>query len=223
MPGQTRLWTLTLSEKKTEREGCHCLFQKSTPAQNVGTRSKAVSTQGSKQVCFSWCPKSYNSELFAIRAIFPEWFPGLSQKPWEPPTTSRKQPRPSQVFLIFGLRSPLDVWNLIRNLDQFCPNMAKLDQLCQVGCHFAVFCLLGKAHLTNSDQVGPALSPTVFGALLIWGSADKQFAHVHLRPQTKQTNHKEMPTLGYSADNTMSSKHTMTPPLDRKQVVGVFF
>ena len=39
-------------------------------------------------------------------------------------------------------------------------------QLGQVGCHEAVFCLLGKAILTNLDQVGPALFPTEFRAFL---------------------------------------------------------
>ena len=52
------------------------------------------------------------------------------------------------------------------NLDQVGPNMAKLDQLGQVGRHFAVFGLLRKAPLTNLDQVGPVLFPTVFRALL---------------------------------------------------------
>ena len=53
------------------------------------------------------------------------------------------------------------------NLYQVGPNMAKLDLLGQVGRHFAVFCLLGKAPLSNLDQVGPALFPAVFRALLI--------------------------------------------------------
>ena len=35
-----------------------------------------------------------------------------------------------------------------------------------VGRHVAVFCLLGKAPLTNLDQVGPALFAAVFRALL---------------------------------------------------------
>ena len=52
------------------------------------------------------------------------------------------------------------------NLDQVGPNMAKLDLLGQVGRRFAVFCLLGKAPLTNLDQVGPVLFPAVFRALL---------------------------------------------------------
>ena len=52
------------------------------------------------------------------------------------------------------------------NLDQVGPNMAKLDLLGQVARQFAVFCLLGKAPLTNLDQVGPVLFPTVFRALL---------------------------------------------------------
>ena len=52
------------------------------------------------------------------------------------------------------------------NLDQVGPNMAKLDLLGQVGRHFAVFCLLRKAPLTNLDQVGPVLFPAVFRALL---------------------------------------------------------
>ena len=52
------------------------------------------------------------------------------------------------------------------NLDQVGPNMAKLDQLGQVGRHFAAFCLLRKAPLTNLDQVGPVLFPTVFRELL---------------------------------------------------------
>ena len=43
---------------------------------------------------------------------------------------------------------------------------AKVDQLGQVGRHFAAFCLLGKAPLTNLDQVGPVLFPTIFRALL---------------------------------------------------------
>ena len=47
------------------------------------------------------------------------------------------------------------------NLDQVGPNMAKLDQLGQVGRHFAIFCLLRQAPLTNLDQVGPVLFPTV--------------------------------------------------------------
>ena len=34
-------------------------------------------------------------------------------------------------------------------------NMAKLDQIGQVGRHFLVFCLLGQAPLTNLDQIGP--------------------------------------------------------------------
>ena len=55
------------------------------------------------------------------------------------------------------------------NLDQVGPNMAKLDLLGQVGRHFAVLCLLGKAPLTNLDQVGPVLFPTVSRALLICG------------------------------------------------------
>ena len=33
-------------------------FRSETPAQKVRTRSRAVSTQGSWQVCFSWCRKS---------------------------------------------------------------------------------------------------------------------------------------------------------------------
>ena len=53
------------------------------------------------------------------------------------------------------------------DLDQVGSNMAKLDQLGQVGCHFVVFCLLREAPLTNLDQVGPVLFPTVFRALLI--------------------------------------------------------
>ena len=44
--------------------------------------------------------------------------------------------------------------------------MVKLDQ---VGRHFAVVCLLGKAPLTNLDQVGPALFPTVFRCTPAWG------------------------------------------------------
>ena len=52
------------------------------------------------------------------------------------------------------------------NLDQVGPNMAKLDLLGQVGRHFAVFCLFGKAPLSNLDQVGPVLFPAVFRALL---------------------------------------------------------
>ena len=52
------------------------------------------------------------------------------------------------------------------NLDQVGPDMAKLDQFGQVGRHFAVFCLLRKAPLTNLDQVGPVLFPTIFRALL---------------------------------------------------------
>ena len=51
------------------------------------------------------------------------------------------------------------------NLDQDGPKKASLDQLGQVGRRFAVFCLLGKAPLTNLDQVGPVLFPTVFRAL----------------------------------------------------------
>ena len=47
------------------------------------------------------------------------------------------------------------------NLDKVGPNMAKLDQLGQVDRHFAVFYCLGKAPLTNLDQVGPVLFPTV--------------------------------------------------------------
>ena len=54
------------------------------------------------------------------------------------------------------------------NLDQVGPNMAKMTtQLGQVGRHFAIFCLLREAPMTNLDQVGPALFPTVFRALLI--------------------------------------------------------
>ena len=51
------------------------------------------------------------------------------------------------------------------NLDQLGPKKANLDQLGQAGRHFAVFCLLRKAPLTNLDQVGPVLFPTVFRAL----------------------------------------------------------
>ena len=51
------------------------------------------------------------------------------------------------------------------NLNQAGPNWAKLDQLGQVGHHFAVFRLLRKALLTKLDQVGPALFPTVFREL----------------------------------------------------------
>ena len=40
------------------------------------------------------------------------------------------------------------------------------DQLGQVGRHFIVLCLLGKALLTNLDQVDPALFLTVLRALL---------------------------------------------------------
>ena len=47
------------------------------------------------------------------------------------------------------------------NLDQVGPKKANLDQVGQVGRRFAVFCLLRKAPLTNLDQVGPALFPTV--------------------------------------------------------------
>ena len=57
------------------------------------------------------------------------------------------------------------------NLDQVGPKKANLDQLGQVGRRFAVFCLLRKAPLTNLDQVGPALFPTVFRALPIRGVA----------------------------------------------------
>ena len=51
------------------------------------------------------------------------------------------------------------------NLDQVGPKKASLDQLGQVDRRFAVFCLLRKAPLTNLDQVGPVLFPTVFRAL----------------------------------------------------------
>ena len=51
------------------------------------------------------------------------------------------------------------------NLDQAGPNWAKLDQLGQVGRHFAVFRLLRKVLLAKLDQVGPVLLPTVFRAL----------------------------------------------------------
>ena len=51
------------------------------------------------------------------------------------------------------------------NLDQAGLSWAKLDQLGQVGRHFAVFRLLKKALLTKLDQVGPVLFPTVFRAL----------------------------------------------------------
>ena len=51
------------------------------------------------------------------------------------------------------------------NLDQVGSKKANLDQLGQVGRRFAVFCLLRKAPLTNLDQVGPVLFPTVFRAL----------------------------------------------------------
>ena len=53
------------------------------------------------------------------------------------------------------------------NLDQVGPKKANLDQLGQVGRRFAVFCLLREAPLTNLDQVGPVLFPTVFRALPI--------------------------------------------------------
>ena len=52
--------------------------------------------------------------------------------------------------------------------DQVGPKKANLDQLGQVGRRFAVFCLLRKAPLTNLDQVGPVLFPTVFRALPIY-------------------------------------------------------
>ena len=64
------------------------------------------------------------------------------------------------------------------NLAQVGPNMAKLDLLGQVGRHFAVFCLLGKAPLANLDQVGLVtlvLFPTVFRALLTFGNHPLRF------------------------------------------------
>ena len=61
------------------------------------------------------------------------------------------------------------------NLDQAGLNWAKLDQLGQVGRHFAVFRLLRKALLTKLDQVGPVLFPTVFRALSTLGDAPEQF------------------------------------------------
>ena len=51
------------------------------------------------------------------------------------------------------------------NLDQAGPNWAKLDQLGQVGRHFAVFRLLSKVLLAKLDQVGPVPLLTVFRAL----------------------------------------------------------
>ena len=43
-------------------------------AQKVGTRCRAVSTQGSQQVCLSWCPKCQNLKPFAIRGEFFQHF-----------------------------------------------------------------------------------------------------------------------------------------------------
>ena len=40
------------------------------------------------------------------------------------------------------------------NFEQVGPNVAKVDQLGQVGSHIAVLCLLGRAIWTNLDQVG---------------------------------------------------------------------
>ena len=73
----------------------------------------------------------------------------------------------ASFFLLSGVREVR--WDRVygTNLDQVGPNMAKLDQLGQVGRNFAVFCLLRKAPLTNLDQVGPVLFPTIFRALLI--------------------------------------------------------
>ena len=53
--------------------------------------------------------------------------------------------------------------------------MAKLDLLGQVGRHFAVFCLFGKAPLSNLDQIGPVLFPAVFRALLKRGGGGKTY------------------------------------------------
>ena len=49
--------------------------------------------------------------------------------------------------------------------DQLGPSWSQEGQLGQVGRRFAVFCLLRKAPVTNLDQVGPVLFPTVFRAL----------------------------------------------------------
>ena len=69
-------------------------------------RSRAVSTQGFRQVCLFRCPKSQNLKHFAIRekfsSIFSAIFPQLSSGAPERP---RKQPQPSRVFLTFTVIS----------------------------------------------------------------------------------------------------------------------
>ena len=58
------------------REGWNCRFQK-TPRTEGGDKVPAVSAQGSRQVCLSRCPKSYNLRHFAIRENFSSNFPGI--------------------------------------------------------------------------------------------------------------------------------------------------
>ena len=53
-------WSGELQLKiRKNREGWNCHSQK-TPRMEGGDKVRAVSTQGSRQVCLSWCPKSQN-------------------------------------------------------------------------------------------------------------------------------------------------------------------
>ena len=47
------------------------------PPQKVGTRCRAVSAQGSRRVCPSRCPRSWNLEHFAICGKISSIFPGI--------------------------------------------------------------------------------------------------------------------------------------------------
>ena len=78
-----------------------------------GDKVQAVSTQGSRQVCLSRCPKFCSIARFGY---FPAIFVGLSWSfPWEPPNRPRKHPQPSRAFWI-TLSGPLNRLNAILSL-----------------------------------------------------------------------------------------------------------
>ena len=69
--------------------GLACLSQK---ARCTGRKiSRAVSSQGSREVCLSKCPKPQNAQHFAIRGML------LLETPELRPERYRKQPQPSRV------------------------------------------------------------------------------------------------------------------------------
>ena len=72
------------------------------PAQKVWTRSWAVSTQGSRQVCLSRCPKAWNLPHFAIL----EKFLQFSQNPGISSGTHEQTPETATAFSSFLRKSP---------------------------------------------------------------------------------------------------------------------